>query len=296
MVAVTADLPPFARNGARVATQVSCVGDASSLRGGILLQTPLVAADGKIYAVAQGSVSTGGFGNAGPVGAGGGSDHKNIETVAALTQGALVEREVPVELLNGERLRLMLRQPDFTTASRVLRALSAAFGPERVSAEDATGVSLLFATPPSSSELVETIARLQQIEVSPDQRARVVINARTGTVVAGARVRIGMVAVSHAGLSLRVQPRVQRRIDPKSGMPIEERIVWEDPATKIRSNEPPAGTHPTTSPGSLTVLDGATVEDIANGLNALGARPRDLVAIFEAIDRAGALHAELVVM
>ena len=296
MVAVTADLPAFARNGSRLYTQISCVGDASSLRGGVLLQTPLVAADERIYAVGQGTVTIGGFGSAGPNIAVTGIDHKNIETVGTLTAGAMVEREVPVSLLYGDRLRLVLKDADFTTASRVARVLGEKYGVDHVIAEDATMITLGFAEKPSETVLVETIAQLQQLRVSPDMRARVVINARTGTVVAGSQVRISEVAVSHGGLSLRVSPVVERRVDPNDRNKVIDTVAWVDPLTRQRSPNPPPGITPTPQPGTFSVLSGATVEDIANGLNALGARPRDLVAIFEAIQRAGALHAELVVM
>lgn len=296
MVAVTADLPAFARNGTRLYTQISCLGDATSLKGGVLLQTPLVAADERIYAVAQGTVATGGFGNAGPNIASTGIDHKNIETVGTLAAGALVEREVPVSLLYGDRLKLVLKNADFTTASRVAKALGDLYGPERVTAEDATMVTLGFAQKPSENDLVTTIAQLQQLRVSPDMRARVVINARTGTVVAGNQVRISEVAVSHGGLSLRVMPVVERRSDPNDPNKVIDTVAWVDPLTRQRSPKPPPGISPVPQAGTFSVLSGATVEDIANGLNALGARPRDLVAIFEAIQRAGALHAELVVM
>ena len=296
MVAVTADLPAFARNGSRLYTQVSCLGDAMSLKGGVLLQTPLVAADERIYAVAQGTVTVGGFGNAGPAMASTGIDHKNIETVGTLAAGAMVEREVPVSLLYGDRLRLVLKDADFTTASRVAKVLGDLYGAERVTAEDSTMVTLGFGKKPSETDLVETIAQLQQLRVSPDARARVVINARTGTVVAGSQVRISEVAVSHGGLSLRVTPVLERRSDPADRNKVIDSTVWVDPVTRQRSPEPPPGISPTPQPGTFNVLTGATVEDIANGLNALGARPRDLVAIFEAIQRAGALHAELVVM
>jgi flagellar P-ring protein FlgI len=296
MVAVTADLPAFARNGTRLYTQISCLGDATSLKGGVLLQTPLVAADERIYAVAQGTVSTGGFGNAGPNVASTGVDHKNIETVGTLAAGALVEREVPVSLLYGDRLKLVLKNADFTTASRVAKALGDLYGPDRVTAEDATMVTLGFAQKPSENDLVTTIAELQQLRVSPDMRARVVINARTGTVVAGNQVRISEVAVSHGGLSLRVMSVVERRSDPANPNQVIDTIAWVDPLTRQRSPAPPPGITPVPQPGTFSVLSGATVEDIANGLNALGARPRDLVAIFEAIQRAGALHADLVVM
>ncbi len=296
MVAVTADLPAFARSGSKLYTQVSCLGDATSLKGGVLLQTPLVAADEKIYAVAQGSVSVGGFGAAGPNLQSTGVDHKNIETVATLGSGSLVERELPISLLYGDRLRLVLRESDFTTADRVARVLGREFGSARVTAEDATVVSLGFAAAPSEGELVATISRLQQLRVDPDVKARVVINSRTGTVVAGNLVRISAVAVSHGGLSLRVSPVVERRPDPSEPSKLIDTIAWIDPLTKLRSSAPPPGTSPGLIAGTMNVIAGATVDDIASALNALGARPRDLVAIFEAIQRAGALHAELVVM
>lgn len=291
MVAVTADLPAFKRSGDRLATQVACIGDASSLKGGILLQTPLSGADGRFYAVGQGAVSIGGYGNAGPSSAGGGTGHTNIETVALLTQGAIVEREVPMTMLMGDRLQLKLRNADFTTASRIARRLSAQFGPERVIATDAEMVSLLFPEKPTETQLVETVAAVFDLRVEPDQKARVVINSRTGTVVAGKDVRISQVAVSHGGLSLRVQPKAVS--NPTTQV---KTIEWVDPLTNLRSPKPPAGTQPPIIPGSLSVLEGTTVEEIANGLNALGARPRDLIAIFQAIQSAGALHAELVEM
>ena len=304
MVAVTADLPAFSRNGSRLNTLVSCLGNASSLDGGILLQTPLVGADEKIYAVGQGPVSVGGSGNAGPGIPQTGIDHKNQQRVANLTMGALVERELPDRLLFGDQLRLVLRNPDFTTASRVAQALGGLFGPERVSALDSTMVTVNFAADIPDQQLVEAIATLQDLHVSPDTKARVVINARTGTVVAGSQVRISAVAVSHGGLSLRVQPKTVRVVQrtERLGRPSdlmaepETRLVYVDSLTKEIFPTPPSGTQPTQIPGSVTVLEGASVQDIANALNALGARPRDLVAIFEAVQRAGALHAELVVM
>jgi flagellar P-ring protein FlgI len=301
MVAITADLPAFARAGSRLATQASCIGDASSLRGGILLQTPLVAADGRIYAVAQGPVSVGGFGSAGPTGTGGGTEHKNVETVAICTPGAIVEREVPTDLLLDGHLRLILRQSDFTTANRIADRLAELMREQRleipVQATDAATVTL---TIPRDSldagALTKLLADMQQIAITPDVAAKVVINARTGTIVAGNRAQIGAVAVSHAGLSLRVAPQVERVPDPERPGTSMERTIWVDPATRSKSPAPPAGTRPSAVPGTFTVIEGATVDDIATALNALGARPRDLVAIFEAIQRAGALHAELVVM
>ena len=296
MVTVTADLPAFARAGSRLYTTVSVAGDATSLRGGMLLQTPLTGADERIYAVAQGALSVGGFGAASPGQPASGVEHRNIETDASLSQGALVEREVPASLLYGDRLRLILRESDFTTASRVAHCLGDTFGPARVTAVDANMITLGFATTPSEGELVDTIAKLQQLRVAPDIKARVVINERTGTIVAGNLVRISAVAVSHGSLSLRVMPVADRRPDPADPRKVVDTVSWVDPFTRLKRSDPPAGLRPTATPGSLNIVAGATVDDIANALNALGAKPHDLVAIFEAIARAGALHAELVKM
>ncbi|MFW5750514.1 MAG: flagellar basal body P-ring protein FlgI [Planctomycetota bacterium] len=296
MVAVTADLPAFAANGSRLPTQVACIGDASSLRGGVLLQTPLVAADGNIYAVAQGPVSVGGSGTAGPNIVAVGKDHLNVETVGQMVEGALVEREVPVTLLYGNRLRLRLHNPDFTTANAVARELAGVFGSERVSALDASVITLGFESTPSEEELVATIARLEHLRVEPDTTAKVVINERTGTIVVGQHVRISPVAVSHGGLSLQVFARIRTRPDPDDPQEVIAERVWEAPGTPEPLSRPPPGVAPLPVRGSLALLAGASVEEIANGLNALGVRPRDLVAIFQALDRAGALHARLVVM
>jgi flagellar P-ring protein FlgI len=291
LVALTADIPSFSKAGTRLYTQLSAIGDCTSLRGGVLLQTPLDAWDGKIYAVAQGPVSTGGFGSASPANPGPiGADHKNVETVAVIE--SIVEREVPTTLIHQDRLRLVLRDPDFTTASRVSKVLSDMFGVERVVAEDARAITLRFATPPTPQEVVEALARIEDLRVSPDVRARVVINSRTGTIVVGSTVSIGAIAVSHGGLSLRITPT------PKPVGPDGQStgLSWSDPVTRLRGDEPPPGTKPPLVPGSLSVVEGVTVEQIANALNAMGARPRDLVAIFEAIHRAGALHGALEVM
>ena len=293
LVAVTADLPAFSRKGSRLRASVSCLGDATSLRGGTLVQTLLIAHDGNVYAAAQGAVSIGGSGNAGPAVAalGGGTEHRNTETVGLLTPGALVEQELPQRLLVGDRLRLVLRQPDFTTAQRLAQVLSGAYGRERVRAEDHTVVSLAFAPGTEDAAVVQTLAELQQLRVAPDTRARVVVNGRTGTVVAGQQVRVAPVAISHAGLSLRVVPSRQ----PRADAPGASETAWVDPATRLTSATAPAGVRANPVPGTFTVLDGASVDDIATALNAIGARPRDLVAIFESLDRAGALHAELIV-
>lgn len=296
MVAVTADFPVFAKEGSRLVTQVSSIGDASSLAGGMLLETRLIAADGVIYAVGQGPLTIGGTGEARHAELVGiGVDHERHPTVAWLGEGALVEREVPPRLLFGDRLVLSLHEPDFTTAHLVATALAEVFDPQLVAASDAAQVTLGFHEPPSDADLVAAIARLEALRVTPDVPARVVVNVRTGTVVVGANVRIGKAAVSHGGLSLKVLPQVRRQVDPDDPAQVDERRVWTDPVTGIAEERPPAGLLPVAHHGTFNVLEGATVEDIANALNALGARPKDLVAIFQALRHAGALHAELVI-
>ncbi|TVR43654.1 MAG: flagellar basal body P-ring protein FlgI [Planctomycetota bacterium] len=296
MVAVTADLPPFSRSGTRLETLVSCIGNATSLRGGVLLQTFLTAPNGDIYAAAQGPLTIGGFGDAGPGMVAVGINHQNIETVAQVANGSIVEREIPVSMLYGDALRLLLKDPDFTNATRIANALAEEFGAERVQAVDAATISLRFPRRPSEDQLVRTISQLHQLRIAPDVAARVVINARTGTVVIGQDVRIGPVAVSHGGLALRVQRRREFIPDPENPRNRFEVETWMDPVTNIRREAPPKGIAPTDVTGSVTVMDGVTVQSIANALNAIGARPRDMVAIFQALKRAGALHAELVIM
>lgn len=296
MVTVTADLPAFARNGTRIPVQIAAIGDAESLRGGVLLQTPLVAADGRIYAVGQGPVVIGGFGDAGPGLVDVGRGHTNIETVATLGEGAIVEREVPTTLLYGDRLRLLLRDPDFTTAHEIARVLATSFDPEMVEASDAASVTLRFESTPTDTEIVAAIAQLEHLRVTPDARARVVVNSRTGTVVVGAEVMVTRAAVSHGGLSLHIRPGQRRVPDPNDPERFINQDVWIDQITGLATEEPPPGVVPADVAGGLNLVEGTSVEEIANALNALGARPRDLVAIFRALHRAGALHAELVVM
>lgn len=298
MVAVTADLPVFAREGQRLPVQISCIGDAKSLKGGILQETRMVAADGQIYAVAQGVLNFPGAGDSGPaLPLNRGPDAILHPTVATLGEGALVEREVPLRLLYGDRLVLHLKDPDFTTAHLISRALGEAFAPELVEARDASQIAIGFAEAPAEGVLVEAIAKLEALRVEPDVRARIVINSRTGTVVVGNHVRIGRAAISHGGLSLRILPRPERqRADPTAPGAVISEKVWSDPVTGVVGPVPPPGVEVLPQPGTFTVLEGATVEAIANALNAIGAHPKDLVAIFEALHNAGALHAELVVL
>ncbi|HHW14182.1 MAG TPA: flagellar basal body P-ring protein FlgI [Firmicutes bacterium] len=276
-VMATAELPAFARTGDRVDVTVSSFGDAKSLQGGVLLLTPLRGVDGQVYAVAQGPVSIGGF-NAS---AGGSRIQKNHPTVGLVPGGALVEREVP-NALATDLLTLVLHQPDFTTAARLAQAINRAFTPETARAVDKGTVTV---TVPVAYEArpVEFLAALSELEVQPDTVAKVVVNERTGTIVMGENVTISPVAVAHGSLSIRITAGAEVSQPP----PFSPGRTVVAPQTEITADQPPA---------RFTTLGGAgatSVADLVKALNALGATPRDVVAILQAIKEAGALHGEL---
>ncbi|MFP4055875.1 MAG: flagellar basal body P-ring protein FlgI [Candidatus Brocadiia bacterium] len=280
VVTVTADLPAFVRAGTRIDCLVSSLADAKSLQGGVLLQTPLYGADRRVYAVAQGAISTGGF-SAGGAAA---SITKGHPTVGNIPNGALVEREVPVTLVAGSSLTVCLREPDFTTASRVAEAINRRF-PKAARAVD--GGTVRVAVPPETPEgegMVAFIARLEEVAVQPDSPARVIINERTGTIVGGAQVRIAKVAIAHG--SLVFITKESAGISQPAPLSDGETVVVPDTQLEVRETE-----------RRFVVIDPApTVADVAKALNALGVKPNDIVAIFQAIKRAGALPAELIVM
>ena len=197
-VVVTAELPPFVRPGTKLDVTVSSLGDAKSLEGGLLLLTQLKGADGNTYAVAQGSMSVGGFN----VGAGGDATIKNHPTIGAIPNGAIVERTIPFDLFQSGRVRIVLRQPDFTTMTRVVSAINTNFGRKIAQAVDAASVEIGL-TGPSAKDPITMVARLENIEVEQDIGARVVVNERTGTIVIGSSVRISTVALAHGNISLR---------------------------------------------------------------------------------------------
>lgn len=274
-VIVTADLPAFARAGDQIDVTVSSFGDAKSLQGGILLLTPLRSVDGEIYAVAQGPVSIGGF-NAS---SGGSKVQKNHPTVGLVPGGGLVERAAPNEVA-ADFLTLVLHQPDFTTAARVAQAINRSFTPESARAVDKGTVTV---TVPIAYEArpVEFIAALSDLPIQPDAIARVVVNERTGTIVMGQEVSISPVAVAHGSLSIRISASAQVSQPP----PLSGGTTVVTPEASLAAGEQPA---------RFTTLSGGTsVSELVRALNALGATPRDVVAILQAVRAAGALHAEL---
>jgi len=280
-VMVTAELPPFANQGTRIDVTVSALGDADNLLGGTLLVTPLVAADGEIYAVSQGTVAVGGFSATGDAE----SVVKGVPTNGRIANGAIVEREVAFKLANMKEIKLSLRNPDFTTARRIARAINAFVGLPAAKATDPATV--VMKTPKNyKGEIVELITDIEQLRVEPDQVARVVIDEGSGTIVMGANVRINPVAIAQGALTIRITetPQVSQPL-PFSNTGTTEIV----PRTEIEITE--------NENRKLTVLStGVSLQDLVNGLNALGIGPRDMITILQAIKAAGALNADIRVL
>jgi flagellar P-ring protein precursor FlgI len=276
-VMVTAKLPPFARIGTKLDVQVSSIGDAKSLEGGTLLMTTLQGPDGQVYAVAQGPVSTGGFSASG---ASGSSVQKNHPTVGFISQGAVVEQEFPVQLDGLDRLDLVLNTPDFTTADQAARKINLALGGPYAKAVDGTTIQV--DVPPSyRSDIVGLISQVEALDISPDTPAKVIINERTGTIVLGENVRISPVAVAHGNLTVQIseQPAVSQPLPFSQG----RTVVTPQSTVQVQEGK-----------GAINVVGGgATIGEVIKGLNAIGATPRDIITILQAIRAAGALHAEL---
>jgi len=277
-VMVTAKMPPFARAGNRIDVLVSSIGDAQSLVGGTLLLAQLKGADGKVYALAQGPISVGGFG---AQGASGSTVTKNHLLAGRITDGATVEREIPVAFPEKKSLTLTLFNPDFTTAMRMSESINNAVG-ETVSRPVDSG-TLQLSVPESYHDHVPVfLAKLESLHVEPDSVARIVVNEKTGTVVIGEKVRISTVAVAHGNLSISIKESLnvsqplpfsrggQTVVTPESDVEVEE------PKEKL-----------------MIVEAGASIGELVRALNAIGVTPRDLISIFQSIKAAGALQAEL---
>jgi flagellar P-ring protein precursor FlgI len=279
-VMVTATLPAFARQGSRLDVTVSALGDAKSLEGGTLLVTPLYGADGEIYAVGQGQVAIGGFLAEGQAE----SVSRGVATSARIAAGAIIEREVGFELDQLERVRLALRNPDFTTAERVARAINGHLGLPAAQATDPATVALT--VPPFyQGRLAALLTEIEQLRVDPDQPARVLVDEQSGIIVMGQNVRISQVALAQGNLTVRVTelPQVSQ---PN---PLAEGDTVVVPRTRVEVDEG--------SGQRMVVLEeGVSLQDLVAGLNALGVGPRDLISILQAIKAAGALQAEIVVM
>lgn len=278
-VMVTADIPASKRAGSRIDVTVSALGDAKSLQGGVLVQTPLFGANGKMYAAAQGALSTGGL-SAGTEGGGGASVQKNHPTVGQIIRGGIVEEEIPTEIMLDRQVELFLHEPDFTSSARTAATINEKF-PGLAEPLDASTVRVK--VPPTlNGTVVDFIARLEEIEVVPDTAARIVINERTGTIVATSRVRISACAVSHGNVTI----SIASTLDVSQPSPLSQTGTTQvTPSTKTSVNE-----QKTTL---VTLPEMPTIEKVASALNSLGVTPRDMMAIFQAMKQAGALHAEL---
>ncbi len=280
-VMVTATLPPFTNQGTNIDVTVSALGDADNLLGGTLLVTPLVGADGEIYAVAQGTIAVGGFA------AGGAAETvvKGVPTSGRIANGAIIEREIPFKLADRSQIKLALRNPDFTTARRIARAINAFVGLPTAQANDPATV--VMKTPDSyKGEIIELITDIEQLRVETDQIAKVVIDEQSGTIVMGENVRINPVAIAQGALTIRVTetPQVSQPL-PFSNTGTTEVV----PRTEIEIDE--------NENRKLTVLNtGVSLQELVNSLNALGIGPRDMITILQAIKAAGALNADIQVL
>ena len=278
-VMVTATLPPFARAGSQVDVTVSAIGDAKSLLGGTLVMTPMKAADGEIYVVAQGTIIAGGA----TAGGQGATVTQGVPTSGSIPSGGRIEREITFDFGALETIRLALRTPDFTTAGRIEQAINRDFG-RRVAVMQDAGTVALDIDSANMRSVAHALGRIEDLTVEPETRARVVVDQRSGTIVMGQDVRISRVAVSQGNLTLKVEeaPLVVQPNPFSQGetlvVPRTEASITEE--SGIRMAE---------------VADGSTLSDVVAGLNALGVSPRDMIDILKSINSAGALHAEFIV-
>ncbi|MEI8394326.1 MAG: flagellar basal body P-ring protein FlgI [Rhodospirillaceae bacterium] len=280
-VMVTATLPAYAAQGTRIDVSVSSMGDASSLMGGTLLVTPLVGADGEVYAVAQGAVSVSGFS---AQGASGSSVTQGVSTAGRIASGAIVEREIEFSLAELPVIRISLRNPDFTTARRVAEAINGRLGAAAAQATDPSSVML---TVPQNrrGDIVNLMTDIEQLRVSPDQHARVVIDEKTGVIVMGENVRISTVAVAQGNLTVRITetPVVSQ---PNALSQGQSQVVQRSDVQVDTQNDRRMAVMP----------GGISLQELVQNLNALGIGPRDMVSILQSIKAAGALQAEIDVM
>ncbi len=279
-VMVTADIPAFAKPGTRIDVTVSSIGDAKTIQGGILLQTPLLGADEAVYAVAQGALAVGGFlgGEGGP---GGATVQKNHPTVGAISGGAIVEREIATQIVHEKSIELLLLNADFASAARMAEAVNTVF-PGTALAKNSSSVNVCVPEEYRGYE-VNFIASIGAIEIVPDNIARVVINERTGTIIATSSVRISAVAVSHGSLTINISSSLGVS-QPGPFSPRGETAIVQGTDTRVTEQKG----------GFKVVEELPTIQQVASALNALGLSTRDMMAIFQSMKKAGALQADLI--
>ena len=280
-VMVTAQLPAFARQGVKIDISVSALGNSSSLLGGTLLVTPMLGADGEVYAVAQGTLAVGGFSAAGQAE----TIVKGVPTSGRIPNGAIVERELPFQLKDLKRVRLSLRNPDFTTARRISRAINAFVGVKTAKASDNATVILDI---PSTykGELVELLTDIEQLQVQPDQIAKVIIDEQSGVIVMGENVRISTVAIAQGNLTIRITESQQ----------VSQPAPFSNTGTTETVNRTAVEVEEGDDRKFAVLPNGVTLQELVNGLNALGIGPRDMITILQAVKASGAMQADIEVL
>ena len=280
-VMVTAQRPAFARQGVKIDVSVSALGNSSSLLGGTLLVTPMLGADGEVYAVAQGTLAVGGFAATGAAE----TVVKGVPTSGRIPNGAIVERELPFQLSDLKRVRLSLRNPDFTTARRISRAINAFVGLKTAKASDNATVVLDI---PSTykGELVELLTDIEQLQVQPDQIAKVIIDEQSGVIVMGENVRISTVAIAQGNLTIRITETQQ----------VSQPTPFSNTGTTETVNRTAVEVEEGEDRKFAVLPNGVTLQELVNGLNALGIGPRDMITILQAVKAAGAMQADIEVL
>ncbi len=277
-VMVTAKMPVSAKPGSPMDVTVSSLGDAKSLTGGVLLTTPLNGLDGRVYAVAQGALTIGGFAISGEAS----SAQKNIPTVGRIPNGAVVERSVPFKFNDQESMTLNMTVRDFNTTMQVVNRINASMGGEFARAKDIATVELSIPDR-FRGNMVPLMASLENLNISPDGKAKVVVDEKTGTVVLGQDVRLTKVAVAHGNL----QVVITEDQDVSQPGPFSDGTTVVTPRTNVAVQE---------QNNRLMLMEGATLQELVDGLNSIGAAPRDLISIIRALKVAGSLHAEVEVI
>jgi flagellar P-ring protein precursor FlgI len=288
-VMITTTLPPFIKAGQALDVTLSSLGDASSLQGGTLVATPLKGLDEETYAIAQGPVSIGGFKTAGPVPPLDNSQENHL-TVARIPAGATVEKEVPVSFVGKNEITLSLNSPDFTTVSRLTTAINTFLGSSFANAKDGATVSVAIPDKYRQQE-ISLLAALENLDVAPDSISKVVVDERTGTIVMGEDVRISQLALSHGTLSIQVTN------DPNQGVgkAMVGKVLTDDMVRKMTEEIAAQNGNPQNNK-LVKLSPGVTLGELVRALNSVGAAPRDLIAIFQAIKAAGAMQAELTII
>jgi len=279
-VMVTASLPPFARQGSRIDVMVSAMGDAKSLQGGTLIATPLSGANGEVYAVAQGQIATGSVSAQGN----NASVTRGVPTSGRIANGAIIENEIDFALDSLKNIRIALRNPDFTTARRISDAINAMLGQPASKALDPATVDLQI---PQEYEdkMVDLMTKVEQLQVQPDQLAKVVIDESSGIIVIGKDVKINRLAIAQGNLTIKISeiPMVSQPLPFSNGTTITQNVTAIDVNEEVNSR--------------LSVLDtGVNLQELVDGLNALGVTPRDLISILQAVKASGALQADIEVI